>query len=253
MAPIYHRNPVSTRGLRRVAAEKRRNNCAGFCFQAQHSIQGPRIGRGCLTLLRNFRSTSTINNETCGRRYSAVRLYKKDDRFMPLRDAEPGDIPAILALYNQAVRETTAAWTSQEETLDERITWFETRQNAGWPVIVATSPEGKLIGFASYGAFRPREGYRKTLEHTVYVDPDFQGQGIGAKLLQQLIDKAQAQEVHVLVGVVDGDNTASIALHKKLGFEIAGRLPEAGTKFGRWLDLVFLTKIVTPGLDSPDV
>jgi hypothetical protein len=68
MAPIYHRNPVSTRGLRRVAAEKRRNNCAGFCFQAQHSVQGARIGRGCLTLLRNFRSTSTIRNETCGRR-----------------------------------------------------------------------------------------------------------------------------------------------------------------------------------------
>lgn len=170
---------------------------------------------------------------------------------MALRDAEPRDIPAILALYNLAVRETTAAWTSQEETLDERITWFENRRNGGWPVIVAVDKDDQVIGFASYGPFRPREGYRKTVEHTVYVDPGFQGQGIGVKLLECLIDTARDQDVHVIVGVVDGDNTASIALHKKLGFEISGRLPEAGTKFGRWLDLVFLSKVITPDMASP--
>ncbi len=170
---------------------------------------------------------------------------------MALRDAEPKDIPAILALYNLAVRKTTAAWTNQEETLDDRINWFEARRDAEWPVVVAVDFEDNVVGFASYGPFRPREGYRKTVEHTVYVDPAAQGTGIGIKLLQNLIERAQAQGVHVIVGVVDGDNVASIALHKKLGFEISGRLPEAGTKFGRWLDLVFMSKVVTPGMVSP--
>lgn len=170
---------------------------------------------------------------------------------MALRDAEPRDIPAMLELYNLAVRETTAAWTNREETLDERITWFENRRDGGWPVIAAVDDNDQVIGFASYGPFRPREGYRKTVEHTVYVDPRFQGQGLGVKLLEHLIETARNQNYHVLIGVVDSANTASIALHKKVGFEVSGRLPEAGTKFGRWLDLVFLSKVVTPGVDSP--
>ena len=81
---------------------------------------------------------------------------------MTIRDAEPRDIPAILALYNQAVRDTTAAWTSREETLDERITWYETRRDNDLPVFVAVDASDAVIGFASYGPFRAREGYRLT-------------------------------------------------------------------------------------------
>lgn len=170
---------------------------------------------------------------------------------MRLRDAEPRDIPAILRLYNHAVRTTTAAWTTREETLDERITWFETRKDAGWPVIVAVDGNDGVLGFGSFGPFRSKEGYRKTAEHTVYVDPARYRAGIGSFLLKALMERAQAQGLHVLVGVVDGDNEASIAVHEKLGFTVSGRLPETGTKFGRWLDLVFLHKVLAPAAPSP--
>lgn len=168
-----------------------------------------------------------------------------------VRGAEPRDVPDILALYNQAVRETTAAWTTAEETLDDRLTWFEKRAADGLPVLVACGPDNKIVGFASFGPFRPREGYRLTAEHTVYVDPAAQGRGVGRKLLSRLIEIAGTSGLHVLVGVVDGQNSASIGLHRALGFDIAGILPETGTKFGRWLDLVFLTKVLSP-MDAPD-
>jgi phosphinothricin acetyltransferase len=170
---------------------------------------------------------------------------------MKIRHADPGDIPAVLAIYNQAVRETTAAWTTVEETLDERLTWFEGRVRDGLPVLVAVGTAGEVLGFASFGPFRPREGYRFTAEHSVYVDPRAQRRGIGALLLQELIGLAGDRGLHLLVGVVDGENAPSIALHRKLGFEVTGRLPEAGTKFGRWLDLVMLTKVLGP-MPAPD-
>jgi phosphinothricin acetyltransferase len=165
---------------------------------------------------------------------------------MLIRNAEPKDVPPILALYNQAVRETTAAWTNREETLDERLTWFEGRMKQDLPVLIAVDDTDAVLGFASFGPFRPREGYRLTVEHSVYVDPAAQRRGIGRALLERLMEIATAKNLHVLVGVIDGGNAASIALHEKLGFHVAGHLPEAGTKFGRWLDLVFVAKVLGP-------
>ena len=169
---------------------------------------------------------------------------------MQIRDAEAKDVPAILALYNHAVRETTAAWTGREETLNDRLTWFEARKSQGLPVIVAVDAVDEVAGFASYGAFRAKEGYRFTAEHTVYVDPSRHRQGIGRILMIRLMEIAEQNGIHVLVGGVDGANTASIGLHEALGFEVTGRLPQTGTKFGRWLDLVFLTKVLQEA-DAP--
>ncbi len=165
---------------------------------------------------------------------------------MHIRNGEPKDVPAILSLYNQAVRNTTAAWTTQEETLDDRLSWFECRIKNNQPVLVATDTDDTVLGFASFGPFRSREGYRFTAEHTVYVSPAAQRQGIGRTLLLRLMEIAELKGVHVLIGGIDGENTASIAFHERLGFEISGRLPETGTKFGRWLDLVFVSKILKP-------
>ncbi|MES0880468.1 GNAT family N-acetyltransferase [Roseibium sp. SCP14] len=170
---------------------------------------------------------------------------------MNIRNAEPHDVPAILDLYNRAVRETTAAWTTREETLDDRLTWFEARKSQGLPVIVAVGSDDEVLGFASYGPFRPKEGYRLTAEHTIYVDPEVQKQGIGRGLLARLLEIAGVHGIHVLVGVVDSDNKASIALHEKLGFEKTGHMPQVGTKFGRWLNLVFLTKVLSP-MEPPE-
>ncbi|WP_269583917.1 GNAT family N-acetyltransferase [Roseibium sp. Sym1] len=170
---------------------------------------------------------------------------------MHIRDAVAEDVPAILALYNHAVRSTTAAWTNAEETLDDRLTWFEGRKSKGLPVIVAVDGRNQVAGFASYGPFRAKEGYRFTAEHTVYVDPERHRQGIGRILMVRLIDIAKSGGMHVLVGGVDADNGASIALHESLGFEISGRLPQTGTKFGRWLDLVFMTLVLNAGRSAP--
>ncbi|MCK7614127.1 GNAT family N-acetyltransferase [Roseibium sediminicola] len=170
---------------------------------------------------------------------------------MHIRDAKAEDVPAILALYNHAVRETTAAWTNREETLNDRLTWFEGRKNQGLPVIVAVNGEDKVVGFASYGPFRAKEGYRFTAEHTVYVDPAEHRKGIGRVLMNRLMEIAEGNGIHLLVGGVDGANSASIGLHQSLGFEVTGRLPQTGTKFGRWLDLVFLTKVLKE-TDAPE-
>lgn len=171
---------------------------------------------------------------------------------MNVRDAEPRDIPAILAIYNHAIRETTAAWTNREETLDDRLNWFESRMEQGFPVLVAADGEDDILGFASFGPFRPREGYRLTAEHTVYVAPPAQRMGAGQALLSETVRIAEERGFHLLVGAVDGDNDASLALHRKAGFQIAGRLPQAGTKFGRWLDLVLVSRTLNPDMPVPD-
>jgi len=163
---------------------------------------------------------------------------------MKICDAEPRDVPAILEIYNWAIRETTAAWTTRQETLDDRLSWFEGRRDQDLPVLVAADADGTVLGFASYGPFRPKEGYRLTVEHTVYVDPAAQRRGIGRALLERLVEIAASRGVHMMIGAVDGDNAASIGLHEALGFKVAGRLPEVGTKFGRWLDLVLVAKVL---------
>lgn len=162
-----------------------------------------------------------------------------------IRDAEVSDLPGILEIFNWEVRERTAAWTNQQENLEQRRVWFETRKSQEMPVLVAVK-DNEVLGFASFGAFHAREGYRLTVEHTVYVKPAAQRQGLGEALLQRLIDIAIKKELHVMVGLIDGENKGSIALHQKLGFDIAGNLPEVGTKFGRWLDLVLVTKALGP-------
>jgi L-amino acid N-acyltransferase YncA len=128
--------------------------------------------------------------------------------------------------------------------VDDRLTWFEGRRTQELPVLVADGGKDTILGFASYGPFRPREGYRLTAEHTVYVEPAAQRKGIGRALVTRIVEIATEKGVHVLVGAVDADNAASIGLHETLGFTVAGRLPQVGTKFGRWLDLVLVAKVL---------
>jgi phosphinothricin acetyltransferase len=166
------------------------------------------------------------------------------DSAMLLRPATLDDVPALLDIHNDAVRRLAAIWTDKQETLAERQAWFTGRTGAGLPVIVAVDDAGTILGYGSYGPFRAKEGYRLTMEHSVYVTEAAQGRGVGKALMQRLITKAKASGVHVLVGAIDAENATSIALHERLGFETTGRLPQVGFKFGRWLDLVFMTLIL---------
>lgn len=156
-----------------------------------------------------------------------------------IRDVVPADAAGILAMYNYAVRETTAIFDTGESDLAGCEAWLADRQGGGFPVLVAEI-DGAIAGFASFGEFRAWDGYRFTVEHSIYVAPDRHRAGIGRALLAGLIERARAAGKHAMVAGVEAGNAGSIALHRALGFQEVGRMPQVAEKFGRWLDLVFL-------------
>lgn len=163
-----------------------------------------------------------------------------------IRDANEADLAAILAIYNDAVRDTTAIFNETIVDLDNRRQWMAERQGQGLPVIVAVH-EGLTAGYASYGPWRPHDGYRLTREHSVYVEKSCRGLGIGKALLEALIARARASGVHVLVGCIEAGNAGSIGLHESLGFRHVGTFREVGRKFDRWLDLACLELVLDAG------
>jgi len=165
---------------------------------------------------------------------------------MQIRDAGEGDLPGLLGIYNEVIANSTAIYSDVPVTLEDRTRWWQARIASGYPVLVA-SEAGEVVGFSSFGDFRPwPPGYRFTVEHTVHVRHDCRGRGIGGELVRALFPPARALGKHVMIGSVDGSNVASIRFHERLGFERAGTLREVGSKFGRWLDLVFLQRRIAP-------
>lgn len=165
---------------------------------------------------------------------------------MIIRDATPDDLPAVRDIYNDAVANTTAIWNETIVDLENRMKWFSDRQKSGYPVLVAIAGDGTVAGYASFGDWRAFDGYRHTVEHSVYVEKNQRGGGIGKALMLALIERATALGKHVMVAGIEAGNTGSIRLHEKLGFTITGEMKEVGTKFGRWLDLTFM-QIILPG------
>lgn len=160
---------------------------------------------------------------------------------MQISDAQESDLPGILAIYNDVIATSTAVFSDDPVTLDERRAWWRARIAQGYPVLVAREADG-VAGFATFGDFRAWPGYRFTVEHSVHVRADRRGKGIGTALIQALLQRAAALGKHVMVAGIDAANTGSIRLHERLGFEHVGRLKEVGWKFDRWLDLVFLQR-----------
>ncbi|UYP29890.1 GNAT family N-acetyltransferase [Pseudomonas sp. Z8(2022)] len=161
-----------------------------------------------------------------------------------IANASEADLPGILAIYNDAVQHTTAIWNENLADLANRRAWLTERTGAGFPVLVMVDSAGAVLGYASYGPWRPHDGYRHTVEHSVYVRSDQRGQGLGVLLMQALIERARAAGLHVMVGAIESENTASIRLHQRLGFVTTGQMPQVGRKFGRWLDLTFMQLIL---------
>lgn len=170
---------------------------------------------------------------------------------MRIREAEDRDLPPIAAIYNDAVRHTTAIWNDSPVDVENRRLWRADRQRLGYPVLVAVDAADTVVGYASFGDWRAFDGYRHTVEHSVYVHVDQRGGGVGKALMLGLIDRARAMGKHVMVAGIEAGNTASIRLHETLGFEQVGLLPQVGTKFGRWLDLAFL-QLRLDDRDAPD-
>ena len=159
-----------------------------------------------------------------------------------IADATPEDLPAILAILNDIIATSTASWHEHPRDAAFMADWLAARQK-DYAVLAARDASG-LVGCASYGPYRTGSGYRLSVEHSLYVRRDARGRGIGKALLAALIERARAQGLHAIVGGIDGDNEASIALHRAFGFVETGRLPEVGRKFDRWLTLVLLQKIL---------
>ncbi len=160
-----------------------------------------------------------------------------------VRDATMDDAARILAIFNHAALNTTAVWTDDPSDLDSRRAWIRARQEAGYPVLVATD-DGGVAGFASFGDFRPFPGYRHTVENSVYVDQHRHRSGVGRSLMTALIARAEAMQKHAMIAGIEAANVASLALHGALGFAEVARMPEVGCKFGRWLDLVLMQKML---------
>lgn len=156
-----------------------------------------------------------------------------------IRYASKDDCAAIAGIYNHAVLHTAAIWNDRTVDTDNRIAWFEARQLLGYPVLVSEE-NGAITGYASFGDWRAFEGFRHTVEHSVYVHPEHQGKGLGRALLTRLIDEARQVGKHVMVAGIESQNDASLKLHASLGFITTGEMPQVGTKFGRWLDLTFM-------------
>lgn len=164
---------------------------------------------------------------------------------MQIRPADDSDLDAILEIHNHAIRETTAIWTEVEVDREDRELWLAARQAAGHPVIVA-EVGGVLAGYAAYGPWREKSGYRLTVENSVYVAGGFQRRGVAMALMVELIRLAKERGIHVMIAAIDAENAGSIALHRRLGFGEPMVVAEVGLKFGRWLDLAFMRLQVSP-------
>jgi len=159
---------------------------------------------------------------------------------MIIRPAGPGDIAAILAIWNPLIRETSVTFTTLEKAPQALAEDIAARGAA----FLVMEEADAVLGFATYGAFRSGPGYARTAEHTVILAPTAQGRGVGRALMARLEDVARAQGIHALVAGVSGENADAIAFHTAIGFQHVAHMPEVGRKFGRWIDLVLLQKLL---------
>jgi len=160
-----------------------------------------------------------------------------------IRPATPEDFPAILAFWNPMIRETTVTFSSEEKTVPGLERMIGARRAAGREFLVAAA-DGAVLGLATYDQFRGGNGYLHAMEHTIILAAGARGRGTGRALMAAIEDHARAGGAHTMVAAVSGENDAGIAFHRALGYEPVGMLPQSGRKFGRWLDLVLLQKIL---------
>jgi len=158
-----------------------------------------------------------------------------------VRPATAADMPFVTAIYARFVAGSTATFESIIPDEAEMAKRWHAVIDRGLPYLVAEL-ESFVVGFCYASQFRPRDGYRFTVEDSIYVRPDCIGHRVGTTLLAELISQCRAQGCHSMVACICGINVPSVALHQSLGFEQVGLLPEAGTKFGEWLRLLIMQR-----------
>ena len=176
---------------------------------------------------------------------SSIRSHLRQLEYLTVKilPASVDDAEAIVAIWNPVIRDTTVTFNSVEKSSTDVAAMIKDRRADGRAFLIARQGDN-LLGFATYGQFRSGTGYAHTVEHTVILANDAKGQGVGRALIAALESHARANGIHSMVASVAEENTGAIAFHKALGFDQVAQIPEAGRKFGRWLDVVFLQKIL---------
>jgi len=164
-------------------------------------------------------------------------------RLMRVRLARPSDAESIRSIYNAEVTGSTATFDLVPRSSEEQLAWLADHSGP-YPAIVATDGSDAVVGFGSLSEYKNRPSYATTVENSVYVAASHRGEGAGRDLLEQLIDLATQHGFHSVIARVGGDNQASIALHQACGFTLVGVEREVGRKFGRWLDVTVLQRLL---------
>lgn len=161
-----------------------------------------------------------------------------------IRLATEADLAIVNAIHNHYIEHTTVTYLERPFTMEERVAWFRNREPRH-PVTVAELDD-VVVGWGALLPFRAYSAYRFTCENSVYVHPDHHRRGVGSALLADTIDRAAAFNFHSILAVIDGDQAPSVALHARHGFEHVGRFDQIGFKFDRWLDVIFMQRMVRP-------
>ena len=159
-----------------------------------------------------------------------------------IRPATPADAEATAAIYNAEVTGSTVTFDLVPRSVEEQASWLDARSGA--LEVVVAEIDGAVAGFASLSPYRERAAYRTTVEDSVYVGADFRGTGVGRALLTAIVDVADGRGFHSVIARIVGGHDASIRLHRAVGFDLVGVEREVGRKFGRWLDVVVMQKLL---------
>jgi len=159
-----------------------------------------------------------------------------------IRPATEADLAAINDIYNHYVLHSTCSYEEEPQPPESRRLWFG-QHDAQHPVIVAEA-DGRVIGWGSLSAWHSRCAYRHTVEDSIYVHHQYHRHGIGSLLLNDLVTRARQLGHHATIAAIDGEQTASVALHQRFHFEPVGHFKQVGFKFHRWLDVIYLELIL---------
>lgn len=168
-----------------------------------------------------------------------------------IEPATPDDAKAVASIYAHHVERGTASYDIEPRSVAATAALIAEHRAKGWPFLVARDDEGAVLGYAYASQFRPRAAYAWACEDSIYVAPAAQGRGIGRALLDALVAAAEASGFRTMVAVIGGGEPASVALHAAAGFAHAGRLGGMGWKHGRWLDTVYMQRVLGAGTSSP--
>jgi L-amino acid N-acyltransferase len=163
---------------------------------------------------------------------------------LTLRLAAPGDLDAINAIYNHYVLVSTCTYQTEPETAADRRAWFDAHDPARHPVTVAEEEDGRIAGWGSLSSHKSRCGYRHSVESSVYVHHERHRRGVGSALLADLLARAIALGHHTVVAGIDTEQEPSLRLHERFGFEQVAHFRQVGRKFGRWLDVIYMQRML---------